>query len=393
MTTAVTSGVIGNDTLAHFQAWVGEVITALFTTLGVTQTSDTGQTTAGTIALPVSANQSMGYVIGRFNDTLQATKPIFFKLEFGSGGSAAQPCMWITLGTGSNGTGSLNAFWQNFTTGAVTGTGFIAGHTMTQTTSGATATVAQSTTVSPVSLITSTITGTPDGTHVWTDSNGTTATASQTPQNMVGYNLTNRVSIMPSGSPLSTATSYSSYWCYNATLGFLGFAFKNGGSISGAFYGGVTIGRSTDMTGAATGDGAYVVSNAFNATPTANSGGCIACISFNLSGAKNVFPDVTSGTAAEGNAWGMLPLGAVTTTYSSNVSVAPGFCQWPFFAFNTHMAIGIVGEIATGSTYSLAMIGSGALTYIALNGLFGATGVAGVNSNIGGPPTTCMLWQ
>lgn len=107
MTTSAISATISQTTNVLFQAWVTEVVTALFTTLGVTQTSDTGQVNLATVAAPVAANASAGYVIGRFNDTLQSTSPIFFKLEFGSGSAAANPQMYLTVGSGSNGSGTI----------------------------------------------------------------------------------------------------------------------------------------------------------------------------------------------------------------------------------------------------------------------------------------------
>lgn len=108
MTTAVTSTVFDMTSDAAFRTWVQEVITMLFTTLGVTQTADTGQINTATVTRPGAANTSAGYVVGRFNDTLQATAPIFFKLEFGTGTTGlTTPQMWITVGTGSNGSGTI----------------------------------------------------------------------------------------------------------------------------------------------------------------------------------------------------------------------------------------------------------------------------------------------
>lgn len=107
MTTASTNTTVSMASSATFQAWVAEIVTMLFTTLGVTQTTDTGQINPATVSVPGTANTSAGYVIGRFNDTAQATSPIFFKLEFGTNGTATNPAMWITIGTGSNGAGTL----------------------------------------------------------------------------------------------------------------------------------------------------------------------------------------------------------------------------------------------------------------------------------------------
>lgn len=106
MTTASTSTVIDHSSDAGFRTWVAEIITMLFTTLGVTQTTDTGQINTTTVTRPATSTMA-GYVIGRFNDTLQGTSPIFFKLQFGTGGTALGPQMNLQLGTGSNGSGTL----------------------------------------------------------------------------------------------------------------------------------------------------------------------------------------------------------------------------------------------------------------------------------------------
>lgn len=101
-----TNTVVDHSTDAAFRTWAQEIITLLVTTLGITQTADTGQINTTTV-VRAGTNTSAGYVILRFNDTAQATSPIFIKLEFGTGGSTTSPALFITIGTGSNGTGTL----------------------------------------------------------------------------------------------------------------------------------------------------------------------------------------------------------------------------------------------------------------------------------------------
>lgn len=108
MTTATTATVVDMTSDPGFRTWVAEVITILFTTCGLTQTADTGQINTSTVTRPTGTNTSAGYVIGRFNDGAQATSPIFFKLEFGSYNSTTGAQMWITVGTGSDGSGTIN---------------------------------------------------------------------------------------------------------------------------------------------------------------------------------------------------------------------------------------------------------------------------------------------
>jgi hypothetical protein len=109
MTTASTNTTVAQTSNATFQAWVNEVYTNLVTNCGLTQTSDTGQMAVPCVTnVPGAGSTSAGYYVFKFNDTLQATSPVFIKLEFGSGSAAADPQMWITVGSGSNGSGTIN---------------------------------------------------------------------------------------------------------------------------------------------------------------------------------------------------------------------------------------------------------------------------------------------
>ena len=116
MTISTTSAPVSMASNAAFQAWVSEVISNLVTTCGLTQTTDTGQINTSTVTIPTAQDTSAGYVILRFNDALQTATPtspnttasVFVKLEFGTGAnSVTNPNMWITVGTGSDGAGTL----------------------------------------------------------------------------------------------------------------------------------------------------------------------------------------------------------------------------------------------------------------------------------------------
>lgn len=107
MTTATIVSTIDHTSDATFRVWVAEIITNLLA-VGLTQTTDTGQINTSTVVRGASANTAAGYAVFRFNDTLQSTAPIFFKLEFGNGTTpATDPAIWITVGTGSNGSGTI----------------------------------------------------------------------------------------------------------------------------------------------------------------------------------------------------------------------------------------------------------------------------------------------
>jgi hypothetical protein len=93
---------------ADFRAW-GSAISNALAAMGLVKTADTGQINFTTVLKPASGQISMGYEIWRFNDVLQATAPVFIKLEYGSGQSAGtQLALWYTVGTGSDGAGNLN---------------------------------------------------------------------------------------------------------------------------------------------------------------------------------------------------------------------------------------------------------------------------------------------
>lgn len=107
MTTATTTTPLDHTTDAGYNTWVSEIITMLFTTLGLTQTADTGQTNGSGLTRPGTSTVN-AYIVGRFNDTAQSTNPIFFRIDFGTGGTTTTPAMRLTVGTGSNGSGTIN---------------------------------------------------------------------------------------------------------------------------------------------------------------------------------------------------------------------------------------------------------------------------------------------
>ncbi len=92
---------------AEFRTW-GSKIKAAITACGMTQTADTGQINWTTVTKPTTSNAAAGYEIWAFSDTLQATAPIYIKIEYGSTTTPFQtPQIWVTVGTGTNGAGTL----------------------------------------------------------------------------------------------------------------------------------------------------------------------------------------------------------------------------------------------------------------------------------------------
>lgn len=97
-----------SSTDASFRAW-GSALSAALDAAGFPKTADTGQVNWATVTHPVSSNTTTGYEVRRFNDALQATAPVFFKIEYGMYTTSAAPSLWFTIGTGSDGAGTITA--------------------------------------------------------------------------------------------------------------------------------------------------------------------------------------------------------------------------------------------------------------------------------------------
>lgn len=106
MTTATSTSVISHAGTTQFRAW-GLELSNMLTTIGFIKSSDTGQINWASVTRP-AVGVSGGYEIRYMNDSLHGTAPIYVKLEYGTdAASAAYPAMWITIGTASNGSGTI----------------------------------------------------------------------------------------------------------------------------------------------------------------------------------------------------------------------------------------------------------------------------------------------
>lgn len=74
---------------------------------GVIRTADTGQVNLSTMTFPGTNNTAAGYEIRRFTDALQSTAPVFLKIEYARGGGTNFFDIFLTIGTGSDGSGNL----------------------------------------------------------------------------------------------------------------------------------------------------------------------------------------------------------------------------------------------------------------------------------------------
>lgn len=94
-------------------AWADFIHDTFLLTSCWVQTADTGQTTPSGLTTPGGSNTKGGYCIYRMDDALQATAPVFVRIDFGSGSAANNPGIWITIGTGSDGSGNITGVRWN----------------------------------------------------------------------------------------------------------------------------------------------------------------------------------------------------------------------------------------------------------------------------------------
>jgi hypothetical protein len=109
MTAQSASTASSSSTSSNFRSRMKAGVSDLLKGTGaLTQTADTGQIdlVSGTFS-PV-VNTVGGYEIFYLNDALHATKPVYIKIEYGWGqADTANPQLWLTIGSGSNGAGTL----------------------------------------------------------------------------------------------------------------------------------------------------------------------------------------------------------------------------------------------------------------------------------------------
>lgn len=97
------SGTITNAEFRAMYSFIADCLQAG----GIQRTADTGQVDLATMNFPAANDAAAGYEIRAFSDALQATVPIFLKLEPARWYSANVMGFYITIGTGSDGAGNL----------------------------------------------------------------------------------------------------------------------------------------------------------------------------------------------------------------------------------------------------------------------------------------------
>lgn len=109
MTTRVTANItMSNASNALFQAWAQEIDAAILAA-GWVDNGDTGSVNLATMTVPAQ-NTAAGFRIYKMQDSLHTggSSPCYLKVEYGTGaGFAGTPGLWITIGTSTNGSGTL----------------------------------------------------------------------------------------------------------------------------------------------------------------------------------------------------------------------------------------------------------------------------------------------
>lgn len=100
MTTNTFNTVLDHSSDAGFRAW-GSELGISFAAVGLVQTTDTGQINWTTVLRPAISTVG-GYEIWRFSDS-----SLVMKIEYGTSTTATFPLILLTVGTGSNGSGTL----------------------------------------------------------------------------------------------------------------------------------------------------------------------------------------------------------------------------------------------------------------------------------------------
>lgn len=105
MTTATSTFSWDNSSGATAKVWLNAV-NDLVIAAGLTATTDTGQLDLTTAPTTFGSNASFGYRVYKFPDTLQATAPIFLRLDFYND-SAAKSMVVATVSAAADGAGNL----------------------------------------------------------------------------------------------------------------------------------------------------------------------------------------------------------------------------------------------------------------------------------------------
>lgn len=106
-TSSATNGPTGDTSIRQW----GKPISDALAAVGWVKAADTGQIDWTTVVTG-AANTYSGFEIWKLADTLQATAPVFLRLDYGNYNYAQVPAMRVTVGTGTNGAGVVSGVMQ-----------------------------------------------------------------------------------------------------------------------------------------------------------------------------------------------------------------------------------------------------------------------------------------
>ena len=400
MTTLSTSSIITQAALgspAGIQAWTGELFGALIA-CGLTQTNDTGQLTitgsGGTATTnatqPVATGPQALFMCFTFNDTPAAGTLATTALNSGGTGYDAGGTHTYTVITATGATSGATCTCTVTVTGGVCGNmgtlgtvgNFIVGEKITipnsslgGSGSGASWTAASLSTGSPVIFridVGGSATAVTDPTIWVTLGQGTNGAG--TIAGAAGTTKMTQVQCGSGAAPVSTSAVYTSYYCYNSTLGTCLVAMKFG-ATAGCYSMGFYIHRSNDSTGAPTGTSVSLYSGSANTSnPSTNYlAGCQQTLNYANS---LVYP--TIGTTAS-TQWGCIPqnpngsviFGLTATLESSTVFIFNTIVVNPAFFYSAFMGVALLTDVANGTSVSTTIVGAQAVTLISLQSMFG----------------------
>jgi hypothetical protein len=293
MTTSTWASVVAQTNDADFRTWGSELAPKL-AAAGLVQTADTGQINWSTVTRG-AINTAAGYEIWRFNDSLASSNPVYLKIEYGSGSTQAIPNMWLTVGQGSNGSGTLT-----------------------------------------------------------------------------GQLSTRKLAAQSAVALTSTVTNYTSYLC--VTEGYVGLLWKasakSAAATPGAFF---TVGRWCDSGGTPNGNGVTIY-----ASEQQN----------NTQQQQSVRFTATAATFTLHTSYCVVPGAVSASTVGSDYQVYTHWMIEPQVKPVWFLCSVIAAEVALGSSFSVALVGASARTFLGINQVgqrFEATNNAAYNA--------AMLWE
>jgi hypothetical protein len=119
MTALLGSVLCTNADSASFRAWT-EFVHNQITGSGMLYIPVSGDIDFATVDAPATTNEKTGFKLYSFNDALQSTTPIYFRLDYGSGAATARPTIYCIIGF-SHASGSIRhtgSLGDTYVTGA-----------------------------------------------------------------------------------------------------------------------------------------------------------------------------------------------------------------------------------------------------------------------------------